>query len=87
MWLAPETAPAMQARCSLVVQPLAGEELCAAVGELDDRRRLEFGGGLHDGVDRAGVDDVDGRQGELLRLGQTEDRLQLVASGDARFDF
>jgi hypothetical protein len=69
-----------------VVEALAGKELRTAVGELDDRRRIELGGGFHDGVDRAGVDDVDCRQGELPGLGQFEDGLQLVASGDAGFD-
>jgi hypothetical protein len=47
---------------------------------------VEFGGGFDDRVYGAGVDDVDGRQCELLFLGQFEDRLQLVATGDTRFD-
>jgi hypothetical protein len=48
--------------------------------------RLDLGGGFHDRVDRAGVDDVNRRQSELLFLGQFENCLQLVAGSDARFD-
>jgi hypothetical protein len=53
-----------------IVETLAGEELRAAVGELDDRRSIEFLGGFHDRVHRAGVDDVHRGQRELLGLGQ-----------------
>ena len=69
-----------------IVEALAGKELRAAIGELDDRRRVEFLGGLHDCVDRAGVDDVDCRKGKLFFFGQTEDGLQLVARGDTCLD-
>ena len=69
---------------AVVVQRLAGVELGAAVGKLDDRRRLDLGGGFHDGVDRAGIDHVDGRQREFVGLGEREKGLQIITGNNAR---
>ena len=38
-------------------------------------------------LDRAGVDHVDRRQGELIGLGKSEQRLQIVSGDDAVFRF
>jgi len=69
-----------------IIEALAGIELCAAIGQLDDCRSVQFGSGFHDRVDGAGVDDVNRWESELLFLGQFEDRLQLVAGSNTRFN-
>jgi hypothetical protein len=68
------------------LQALAGDELRAAVGELDDDRRLGLRRRLQHGVDGVGADDVDGGQGEPVRLGDLEQLLQIGAGDHAGLD-
>ena len=68
----------------VVGQAFTGEERTAAVGELDDHRRVDGAGCLEDRVDRVCADAVNGGQGEALGLGNSVDLADRVARNHAR---
>ena len=68
---------------ALHTDALAGDERGAAVGELDDHRRVDRGSGLHHTVDRVAAGAVGRRQGEATLLGQGEHLGYGVAGEDA----
>ena len=63
--------------------PLPAMNGGAAVGELDDHRRVDGRGGLHHAVHRVGARHVARREGERLGLRQGEDLLDLGAGDHA----
>ena len=69
-----------------ILHALAGVELRAAVGKLDDDVGVVFRRGFQHGVDRAAAGDVDRRQRVIARLGRRHERQVVFAGNDTGFE-
>ena len=67
--------------CLLVVigQAFSGSKDSAAIGKLNDHRRVGLPGGFEYGIDSIGADYVDGRQGKIIFIGVLEKVRHLIS--------
>ena len=82
---ADDGAEDVRSRSARRFDAFAGEELGAAVGELDDDRRFDADGGFEGGVDGVAADAVHRRDGEAFFFGDGKDFLYVIPGDDAGF--